>query len=1461
MPFLNRLRFVSVGYESARFEDMILDLRGADGKPTDSTLWLRNGGGKSSILNLFFAILRPDSRQFLGTRADSKVRRLEHYIYKKDRSVTACEWELDAGLSKERRCLVTGVFYERKEASGQDDGDLRRFYFGCFAEPAAPASTLEGLPIYAEKDGKRVGRRALNAFKQEWAALRVQQPHLQAVSFENQSDWQEWLEKAGLDPELFNYQLKMNEREGNADELFRFRDTDKFIDFLLGLVVDRRFSEKLRETIATFCEQLHQRKNVQLPEHELLLGLRQQVGPFRDLATRKAAILGKTAQCGRDLRGLQKWSVKASRGLETEAAALDEERRRLEQEAIDLALAGTTLQQEAAAYRRLALQIRRDELQREKELHDRLTKKFETEWKVWEAAVPLRERRHAERDLKAHTEQLEKLKAEHAPLLKELKILGKRFAAALKHDLKKHRAAEEAHHKAKEESAQKAKHLTNDAMSCQAGLSTAKTKAEGARANLKAAERERKVLEERGSLQKGETPAAAQERTKQAVNEAETAIAELRQHEAELSQERSSLRDALQQAQTEQTRKKEQELQALRELAEAQKAKAALEAKPKLAHLLEVDAPDLDVLEDAVLAGIRSAISRLDDEHVEIKVREAHDERAVRYLEERSLLPPTPDVQKVLQAIRNQVKAAWAGWEYIESNVPPNERRLAVERHPHLAAGIIIQDAKFEDAVRAAKSAQLDLEAPVLIAAAGAFKSEQVKGTVIGPAGEAHFNREAGSREEKLRRARLEALLEERKKLRNRRLALQAILEELSAFRKLYAKGWFAQHRKECEILRDAAALAARAVEEAQEKFAQVESQIEACRSKSRTLSDQRYGLSVSLQQLEAFGRNFGNSIEKWEAEAAEQERLVSELDRKRRALTHEIEQAQRLAAHLSDQAMASRLEAERVESRLRDVRYIEGEEVRASEGDVEGLATTYKLASSHYEKKIGADSLLFLIDKFKKDAQDWNGRLRPLLAKSGLTEEKVARALEDLENEAEAEQKMKEAISECASNRGLLSTDITRLREQERSLEKIDALCKGLQVPDDWTPKPTPKDPDALNTLADQKDAQAVERRDKSQHCTQKATQTKGEADDRSRRAESLRGINRTLDSLTADFADILGSDTAIAEFEIEEAEAQERKERLNQELREVRAALGRLAEEREALARKLRLWAGEARFEKAPRETKALVDKIDDPANEAHLGQLEQVVADRLSVLAAQLESSGKNRELIISNTLAEAEKGLEIVKAASRQSKLPDNFRGVGGSQFLKIDFKEPEDGALRRAKMAELVDLWIDAPSLPDGITLVQQAVRKLAGPVRAKALHPDLRGAYVDITEMGRFSGGESLTCAILLFCSLAQLRARQRGTRRTSNVLILDNPIGRSSATNFLELQRAVAQAMRVQLIYTTGVNDYEALRMLPNIIRLRNQRYNPRTGHNVVEIDDRPVNLIEAVRIARLEEPAQDGA
>ena len=131
------MRLSSIGHDSARFDDLTLDFTDRQGSPTNSVLWLRNGGGKSSLLSLFFAGVRPGKRDFLGQRADEKVRRIEDYV-----GPTTTEWWSASGNWTPTAVFSTdpvprylsGVFYQRKEAGG--DGKAR--WPRCTSRPSSP---------------------------------------------------------------------------------------------------------------------------------------------------------------------------------------------------------------------------------------------------------------------------------------------------------------------------------------------------------------------------------------------------------------------------------------------------------------------------------------------------------------------------------------------------------------------------------------------------------------------------------------------------------------------------------------------------------------------------------------------------------------------------------------------------------------------------------------------------------------------------------------------------------------------------------------------------------------------------------------------------------------------------------------------------------------------------------------------------------------------------------------------------------------------------------------------------------------------------------------------------------------------------------------------------------------------------------------------------------------------------
>src|ERR1043166_1417805 len=297
MARLARLRFSGLGHEYARMDDLVLDFTDSAHHAADSTIWLRNGGGKSSLLNLFFSLVRPGRRAFLGGKAEHGERELQDYVQPEDHGIVAAEWELDVGnelalgILPER--VITGVFYEWRRSEGAEDAQLKSLFYAARSIPGTTELTLDGLPIFAEPSpGDSPGaRRTLAGFRIKWQELRDRYPDAGVMWTDQPREWTQRLDELGLDAELFKYQIRMNAHEGGADQLFTpFKRTEDYIDFFLELALDPAYGEELVHNVDTYRTELRERAERLVPERDLTQGLLERLGPLRLVRDRRTAL-------------------------------------------------------------------------------------------------------------------------------------------------------------------------------------------------------------------------------------------------------------------------------------------------------------------------------------------------------------------------------------------------------------------------------------------------------------------------------------------------------------------------------------------------------------------------------------------------------------------------------------------------------------------------------------------------------------------------------------------------------------------------------------------------------------------------------------------------------------------------------------------------------------------------------------------------------------------------------------------------------------------------------------------------------------------------------------------------------------------------------------------------------------------------------------------------------------------
>ena len=276
----------------------------------------------------------------------------------------------------------------------------------------------------------------------------------------------------------------------------------------------------------------------------------------------------------------------------------------------------------------------------------------------------------------------------------------------------------------------------------------------------------------------------------------------------------------------------------------------------------------------------------------------------------------------------------------------------------------------------------------------------------------------------------------------------------------------------------------------------------------------------------------------------------------------------------------------------------------------------------------------------------------------------------------------------------------------------------------------------------------------------------------------------------------------------------------------------------------------ANSTRYEQVRTPARQQIRELPASALPEHAQRWADAFAPRLRVLTDELAQLERNRDSIVDRLRGLVESALATLRSAQRLSRLPEGLGEWSGQEFLRIRFEEPDQATLTE-RLGEVIDeatraaVKKNSDLRRDGMSLLLRGVGAALQPkgVAVEILKPDavLRAERVPVGQMGDvFSGGQLLTAAIALYCTMAALRSNDRGRdkHRHAGTLFLDNPIGRANATYLLELQRAVSDALGVQLLYTTGLFDTTALAEFPLVIRLRNDA-DLRAGLKYISVEE----------------------
>lgn len=1449
-------------------------------------LFLENGGGKSVLLKLIFSVMLPGHRNTLGGASSGVLRK---FLLADDCGHVALEWQhVQTG-----ECVVVGKVSEWR--GRQVSNDPRKFAEAWYSFRPGPGLSLDNLPVAEAttvrppvegQSGARGRRRTMKGFRDALTEAGKTYPHLEVHWEEIHERWTEHLGDLGLDPELFRYQREMNADEGEAAGLFAVKKDSDFTDLLLRAVTDTRDTDGLADLVSGFGNKL---------------GRRAELIAERDFTAGSVDLLGRIVEAADTRSRAREIHASAERRTRTLARRLSARGAQERERAADLAhrvtsAAHAVTQAESArahsasvaaelAYRHASLALAAAEKSaaaQKRELAD-----ARTLYSAWQAAESVLRHRAAADRVARVSAAIQEAERDAAP------ALAARAKAAVDLVRALHAAARDAEGLADEEEERSAA-LQEVSDGAYRDSTAAATEAQRARSEIghlrqRLAEVEQETAEAvRAGWLDDSAPDADPARAALAASDAEKTTV------AAWDTARETARRATEHARETAAAESRAELTAARAADAATAAERAhegerrtaegLAAEQRLAELLSLpgasgkrrtavpgqrtdsdgaaDSPreggltaeELDRFADELRELLDDAVSSAERQLFELRTAAADDARILGALGDGGLLPPGPDVLATVEFLGEHGIPALPGWRYLAQAVDPADHARVLAARPELVDGVVITDPDSHVRAREALSdAALLPRSAVAVGTAAALlaptPASDAGDVFLVPPNPAMHDEHAADEERQALRARAAERDEEIRALAARLGKDRELAARLASWRTGCPAGRLAELAATAEQARafaeetEAELAEARSLrteaEEAAAEAVRVRDERQEAAQKARRAADALAGLAFRLRERAGWQAKLRELAD----DAAEAEARAQSCLERARAADEDRRAAQRAADDARRTARTLRAERSEIAGAPDDLPE-DGD--GAPQASLPALREAYRAASQVYEKVgVGAD-LRAEQARAESDESAARAELDRLSNKVRTRAEQLLQSPDgsDGPSRQAAAARAEELVALLETRMSGASEQLGRLRGEAERLAPADGEAH-TELPEELVPR-------------DAEHAQALLRTATGELATREgelsqAREAHAELLAAHRAAEDAAG---GFDEIAAMLRDLLREHTAEEEQEQPEPypgdlddarrSAAEARRSLRGCAADLSAAEAAVREASDVLVRH----ANSTRYEQVRTPARQQIRELPASALPEHAKKWADAFAPRLRVLTDELEQLERNRDSIVDRLRGLVESALATLRSAQRLSRLPEGLGEWSGQEFLRIRFEEPDQATLTE-RLGEVVDeatraaVKKNSDLRRDGMSLLLRGVAAALRPkgVAVEILKPDavLRAERVPVGQMGDvFSGGQLLTAAIALYCTMAALRSNDRGRdkHRHAGTLFLDNPIGRANATYLLELQRAVADALGVQLLYTTGLFDTTALAEFPLVIRLRNDA-DLRAGLKYISVEE----------------------
>ncbi|WP_157965219.1 hypothetical protein [Euzebya rosea] len=1406
MMYLRRCLLVRLGPSGpsgVRFDPVELSFVDERGVPCHSGLLLENGGGKTTLISWVFASLDPRPSRFIATKRTSS-HRMGDYVTAGSVAHVICEWAVpltaptldgDAFQTK-----VTGLVMTGRGPNVLPD---RRVY----GFRSTPTLSFDSLPHGA-------GERSYLGAADYMAAIRTA-----AEGDNNLYDhpattdrWAAWLRGEHIDPDLIEMQANMNSQESGAASLLKDNgNVWTFTQRLLELTADAASDAAVAAIAALHDKAQHTASRRQ--ELDAFTAVSDPLANAAIMLDDLSQALGRRDQSARA-------AVELAGRLTRSAATLD-----------DLAV-GHGNDRQAAESRRAAAETARAAWNKRYQWARRTQQDYRVQRVTQAARDAAQTAEEAERgadawnavedviELRAARQDRERIRTEiddaHTTAAPYQQALDRRIAVALGTI-----AHLDADYRGRAATARQ------DAATAIEGRNAVEAELEGLAAqeativaNLTAARDALDALNAdidariaAGDLHDRDVVGATDARRVERAD-AETESARLREVHSGMGIGLTELRSRHAKANGLLTSAQSTHALARQRIATVDKAVAQVAARAGFADITDTGSVLGDL--DAVLAMTSHRESEARDRLADI------DDRLSRLRSERArldgLVEVDADVEAAVASLRRQRVSAHAGWEHIADSDAVDRTRLATRR-PGMANGIVVTGTTPTDA--AAKLAGVTVDRAIVITQPDAPHDHNGVDAVLLPEPHRYDPDAATARKAELdEQIRADADDAERTRSAAKNWSsLHLALEGLT--------GLGAERAAAADSERDAAEVIGRhratmrdldgRIDTAQEELASVSTSIDILDTTARQATTELEWL-IPLAERAGRARTWRTTIDDSDTRLADIRSARPDLTRRRDALEGTASDLRAKAAAWV--TSAERLLTEAVSHSLDP----DGDAARVDPADLVPLERLYvdiQRLRDKVKEVSPTDGLREELQTAETRVGQATTRLAPLTKATRAHAEELADTT-DAHDAFMRQRRIADATERRRVAQHRSGEAATAMANAERDLA---ALPHGERPSEQYhLPIPTSEQDAAqvvttaerLSTDAAAAARSAQEQRDiadgKARDCTQRATVFRTGA---TTLTNTLADRGLDVPEPLPDTGPFPG-DAAAAKTAAAGARRQ-----LGATSEAVTAAREQAHEAREAV---LAVLADHDGFPQRLAEQMRLAVNV----SHADVLRVADEVDKRIAALTVELESFDTERDHMVAEIAGAAGSVLSLLDRMSRMSTMHGDLGDWTGKKFILVNYDREAKKDLA-APTRRVLDELLSTDAAPDRLEHLLVRILQLAlGPtgLRVKMLKPnsELDCVYNQIEE---FSGseGQKLTAAILLYCVLSRIRSeRTASTGRGPGALWLDNPFGQANQTTLVDLQRRMADALEVQLIYCTGIADPNAVAHLHRWTHMKKQ-------------------------------------